>query len=318
LAGKPILVTGMPRSGTTWVGHMLKAGGEVMYLSEPLNPLHPGMFRLRVTRPYCYIHQGNEAPFAAAFADAAAARARPLAELGSVREIRDIGRVGVRSFDFLRARLRGRRMLYKDPYAVFSAAWFADRLDCHVVLVVRRPAAVVGSLKRLGWRAPLVDMWRQNELRERWLTAFAGHFEAADTQTELRRDLIWSNATLWLVVYSVVAGYAETRRDFIVVRHEDLSRDPEGAFARLYDDLDLTYSARAAAGIRAATAPGNPREASPRHPHRVRLDSAANLDSWQRRLTPEEVERIRAMTDPLATRWYRSDELSPVAGSTGR
>src|SRR5436309_312642 len=37
----PILVTGMPRSATSWVGKMLDASGEVVYINEPLNPEHP-------------------------------------------------------------------------------------------------------------------------------------------------------------------------------------------------------------------------------------------------------------------------------------
>jgi hypothetical protein len=318
LAGRPILVTGMPRSGTTWVGQMLAAGGEVMYLSEPLNQLHPGIFRLRVRQPYCYIDEENESSFADAFADAAAARPRPVAEIFSVREAKDVGRVAVRSFDFVRARLRSRRILFKDPYAVFSADWFADRLGSDVVLVVRRPAAVVSSLKRLGWRAPLVEMRRQEALRKRWLVGFDHELEAAATRSELRRDLIWSNTVLWLIVYGAVARYADTRRNFIVVRHEDLSRDPEHGFAQLYQSLGLSYSARAIAHIRGATAAGNPREVTRRHPHRVRLDSGANLESWRRRLTPEEVKRIRSMTDALASRWYDVENLGPAFTTNGR
>ena len=37
----PILVTGLPRSGTSWVGKMLAASGELVYVNEPLNPQHP-------------------------------------------------------------------------------------------------------------------------------------------------------------------------------------------------------------------------------------------------------------------------------------
>jgi hypothetical protein len=36
--GGPILVTGMPRTATSWVGKMLEAGGALVYVSEPLNP----------------------------------------------------------------------------------------------------------------------------------------------------------------------------------------------------------------------------------------------------------------------------------------
>src|SRR5438874_1277699 len=37
----PILVTGMPRSGTSWISKMLEAGGGLVHINEPLNPQHP-------------------------------------------------------------------------------------------------------------------------------------------------------------------------------------------------------------------------------------------------------------------------------------
>ena len=35
---RPILVTGAPRSGTTWVGRMLTLAPGVGYIHEPFNP----------------------------------------------------------------------------------------------------------------------------------------------------------------------------------------------------------------------------------------------------------------------------------------
>ena len=39
--GAPLLVTGMPRTATSWVGKMLEASGALVYVNEPLNPQHP-------------------------------------------------------------------------------------------------------------------------------------------------------------------------------------------------------------------------------------------------------------------------------------
>lgn len=38
---EPVVVTGIPRSGTSWVGKMLQASGELTYINEPLNPRIP-------------------------------------------------------------------------------------------------------------------------------------------------------------------------------------------------------------------------------------------------------------------------------------
>jgi LPS sulfotransferase NodH len=61
---RPILVTGMPRSGTTWVGRMLTASGCVGYINEPFNlAVSPGTFRIPVDYWYVYISPENEARF---------------------------------------------------------------------------------------------------------------------------------------------------------------------------------------------------------------------------------------------------------------
>ena len=66
----PILVTGMHRSGTTWVGKMLAADACTAYVSEPLNVLHrPGIFRSQVRHWYQYICEDNEHEYLPAVQD---------------------------------------------------------------------------------------------------------------------------------------------------------------------------------------------------------------------------------------------------------
>ncbi|NIW45632.1 MAG: sulfotransferase family protein, partial [Gammaproteobacteria bacterium] len=58
---RPILVTGVHRSGTTWVGKMIAASPQVTYISEPLNMHHrPGVMRAPVDHWYQYICEDNQ------------------------------------------------------------------------------------------------------------------------------------------------------------------------------------------------------------------------------------------------------------------
>ena len=64
---RPILVTGIPRSGTSWVGKMLDAGGEVVYINEPLSDHRPpgrspGVLAAPVHHRFQYISEANEPP----------------------------------------------------------------------------------------------------------------------------------------------------------------------------------------------------------------------------------------------------------------
>jgi hypothetical protein len=307
---QPILVTGMHRSGTTWAGKMLCAGGEATYVSEPLNPLRPAIRRLPVKHRYTYIHRGNEFEFLTAYQELIRLQPKPLAELANISAPRDVLRLGYSVAQFFAARLKRQRVLLKDPYAIFSAEWFADRMHCDVVILVRHPAAVVSSLKRLGWRAPLASLDAQPVLVRDWLEPFREALASAREEADRRRDLIWSNSLLWTIIYSAVADYAVRRNDFFIVKHEDLAKDPKGMYAGIYRNIGLRFNERAAAAVRASSRESNPTELDPDEPHSVRLNSRANLQNWRRRLTAAEVEAVRSITGPVARHWYGDRDWS--------
>src|SRR3972149_1862423 len=149
---QPILVTGAHRSGTTWVGRMLASHPRTAYISEPLNVLHRrGVYRADVERWYTYITEGNEDKYLPAFHELLNFHYHLFSELGSLRSQKDFLRMGRDLAIFMNGKLRGQRVLLKDPFAVFSAPWFAQKLNCQVVITVRHPAAFASSLKRLNW-----------------------------------------------------------------------------------------------------------------------------------------------------------------------
>jgi hypothetical protein len=305
---QPILVTGMHRAGTSWVGHMLCAGRDFIHLPEPLNVLNrQTIFPERVKQWYTYINEENEHLFLPYFQDAQAFRLRPIkyvrnARLGSPR---DPVRIPKRWASFVLGRVQRRSLLIRDPFAVFSVAWFVERLQCRaVVVVVRHPLAVVGSLKRLGFSFDFNDLLVQPSLM-RELEDFRPEIEVAANEPP---DIVDQGSLLWRVIYHRIATNHETDGAVRVVRHEDLSVDPVQEFGRLYELLGLGFGEAARRTIEEHTGIRNPREGSIRTPFRVRLDSRANLANWKHRLSSDEIERILAATRPVADRFYAPDE----------
>ena len=148
----PILVTGAHRTGTTWVGKMLSANPQTAYISEPLNVLHrPGVLRACVNNWYAYITEKNENAYLGTFNELFGYHYHLFDEIKSLRSSKDFLRMGRDLGIFLRGRTFHQRPLLKDPFAVFSLPWFAERLNCQVVVTVRHPAGFASSLKRLNW-----------------------------------------------------------------------------------------------------------------------------------------------------------------------
>ena len=298
----PILVTGAHRTGTTWIGRMLAAGGEAAYISEPLNVLHrPGVLRVPTRRWYTYICPENEGGYLPALQETLALRYHPLAELGALRSRKDLLRMGRDWGEFLGGRLFRRRPLLKDPFAVFSAAWFAGRLGCRVVFTLRHPAAFASSLKRLEWPFQFSDLLEQELLMRDWLAPFREEMERAAAAPG---EVVAGAALLWKLVYTAVARLQEAHPDFLAVRHEDLSLDPEGGYRELYAALGLDFNARAREKILNSSSADNPKELSKEAVHAVRLDSRTNLHNWKRRLTPQEIRLVREIAGEAAGRYY--------------
>jgi hypothetical protein len=304
LVQNPILVTGTHRSGTTWVGKMLAADGCTAYISEPLNVLHrPGVFHVTVKHWYQYICEENESEYLPAFKDLLEFDYHLWEEVRSLRSRRDVLRMGRDFLIFYNGLMRGQRALLKDPFAVFSTPWFAKRLNSKVVITVRHPAAFASSLKRLNWPFGFQDLLDQPLLMRDHLEPYR-----EEMQTIQPNDVIGHSALLWKLIYGSVHATHEHNPDFIVVRHEDLSLDPIAGYRGLYTRLGLEFTPRVEKIILNSSSSENPGELSRKKVHGVKLDSRANVQNWKKRLTVEEIDRIRQMTGGVSSLYYSDIE----------
>ena len=300
----PILVTGAHRSGTTWVGRMLASNPQTAYISEPLNVLHRrGLYRAEVDRWYTYITEENETQYLPAFQELLKYRYHLFAELASLRSQKDLLRMGRDLAVFTNGKIRRQRPLLKDPFAVFSAPWFAQKLNCQVVITIRHPAGFASSLKRLNWPFDFHDLLDQPMLMRDHLEK-----DRADMEQIQADDIVGQSALLWRMIYRSVHSFVSLFPDFKIVRHEDLSLDPVAGYKSLYESLGLTFDDKVRDTILNSSSSENPTELSKKKVHSVKLDSRANMDNWKKRLTADEITRIRKMTEDVSHLFYSDNE----------
>jgi hypothetical protein len=319
--GGGILVTGLPRSGTSWVGKMLQAGREVVYVNEPMNPQHPpgrspGVLNAEVSHRFQYICADNEQYWAAPFRDMLRLRYRLVPELRRNHRPYDLARLAKYGTSFSVGRLLRRRALIDDPFAVLSSAWFAERLGCQVVACVRHPVSFIASRQRLGWKVDLHALLDQPLLLRDLLGPYIAEMRAlADSS-----DNIAKAALLWRMTYASlgeIAGRLPGRLS--LRRYEDLATDPVTGFCELYELCGLTWTGQAEQRVRAATAGRG--DAEHRFAWSLRgglsrtafrpMDSRAALQTYRGRLTTPEITRVRELTADVAGRYYREAEGVP-------
>lgn len=310
----PIHVAGMARAGTSWVAEMLRAAGGFVHLNEPFNPKRPpgqspGILNAAVPVGYIYVAGHNADEFRPALHDTFRFRYRHLAELRRNHTWFDLAKMAKYSSAFTMGALRRKRALLDDPYASLAAPWIAEEFDGQVALLVRHPAAMVASYRKLGYRAHFRHFLDQPALMADHLEPWRAEMEAlVDTE-----DRVAQVATFWTMLHRVLFAMADSSERIHIVRYEDLCADPEGEYERLFTRLGLEFNDAARAEVVAGT---NGSSKNQSHAWRVSrhgglsrtafrpMDSKSMIRAWEKTISPGEAARIRAITAGVADRCY--------------
>jgi hypothetical protein len=102
----------------------------------------------------------------------------------------------------------------------------------------------------------------------------------------------------------MILGYRRNHPEWLFVRHEDISRAPVGEFRRLYAELGLSFSVR----VRKAIARFCTHEPAEGNTEPLKRDSGANIFGWKKRLTSEEIKRVRDGTRKIADEFYEDED----------
>lgn len=190
----PILVTGLPRSGTTWVARLLAQSPRTAMLGrEPMNP-RGGQFAL-----------GGRLTSWVRLDDRDAGLLRTLRRVYTGRDPRVFGKYGVNQ---RRVLTPGCRVVVKDPFALLSIHTVAEATGAVPVLVYRSAAETLSSYRRMGWTPDTEEF------------AALGASPVADDDVSAMAEF-WS----WGYARAVEAltELGATKRPYVVVSHAELT-----------------------------------------------------------------------------------------------
>ena len=297
---KPILVTGSHRSGSTWVGQTLAQSPHVFYIHEPFNIQYPnpGVCGAKFSHWFEYVTTSSEKPYRRHLKRTVELRYNLLGHFLHARSIHDKFRAVKMSARFTKHRWLNARPLIKDPIALMSAEWLTSTFNMSVLVMIRHPAAFVGSIKKVHWQFPFEDLLQQPKLIKHHLSSFKAEIERA-VREEL--DIIDQAILLWNISAHMILTYREMHKKWLFIRHEDLSRAPFENFESIFRQLNIPYTHNVQNYIQANCFPvvqGKYR------PGILTRNSRANIKEWYNRLTSDEIERIKKSVKPWAESFY--------------
>lgn len=271
---EPILVTGVPRSGTTWLARWL-AEGEHMALPgrEPMNP-----------RGNSYALGGTVTGWTRLTAPTPAQRRRLRLAYRGLNPL-VYSRYGHRQ---LAASLPGRRVVIKDPFAVLSLPALVAITDAHPVLVYRHPGAVLASYRRMGWTPDMDE-----------LEAVVGEARADGLDVphppRLPVDSAAAMGHFWATLHEIaLTDVARAGVRLTVVSHSELAASGERGGRRLATRLGVAWTSGMAAEL--AREGGGEAAAEGQTLHQFDRAPVAVAEAWRRRLDDDDVAAVEAVS----------------------
>lgn len=318
---KPILVTGSHRSGSTWTGRMIAHAPNVAYIHEPFNLHHrPGICKANFHYHFPYICKKNELFYIKDLKDCLSFKYHFLEDLKTNKSMKSIAQSIFSYIRFTNYRILKRRPLVKDPIAFFSAEWLAKTFDMDVIVLIRHPAAFAGSLKKINWLHPFEHFLKQPLLMHQHLNGYKSDIEEFSKST---KDIVDQAILLWNIIHHTVLQYQNNYPSWIFIRHEDLSMRPIEEFKKLYNKLDLNFSKNVEEKIKAFSfinklncSKNNKNSFIEIWQQRLtnnyscqrKRNSSDNIRSWTKRLTKDEIKRIKRKTHKIAREFYSEED----------
>lgn len=288
----PILLTGLPRCGSSWVGQRLSTVDGIRYRYESLNKDWVPALRGKLA-PFRYQRPGTPGP-----EHIRQAANRAMAGRQSNRQrLRGI----YRGYGDAVFRRQGRLVL-KDPTACLLAGWLSQRHGCRVIVLTRHPCGFVHSVRRLGWPMRLQRLLTQRPLVRDHLQPHLPVLEAC------LDDPLAALGGLWAATHHVLCRQAaedeptpsEAGSNWHFLPYERLCLAPEAGFAELSD---------------AVGAPVSPAIDDGKHqedPGSTVKDSRRVALAWKAGLTRDEKRRVMTPVDALGLRTLAEAGFEPA------
>jgi hypothetical protein len=297
----PILISGCPRSGTTFLGSVFEASKDCFEIYEPFNSdftyhldLPSRFYRITPENGSDYRRQVDRLVALSTLTNRLMKLPRGL--IDRLRAHKDVPSALAlkKCVQKTRRFFSARRVVFKDPIAFFSASWLAETYDANVVLMLRHPGGVISSYLALDWKAETPELIEHMmpSTRAR-LAAEIEHWQAHP------EDRIGELILQWKIFTVETLTLAEANPDWHVVSHEYLCDHPEEVFSTLFDAFGLDFSEQVQTKILDSTGAGNIVDPKEHTQHNLNRQSKTLKDSWKKRLDADTIDRITNEAEPL-------------------
>ncbi len=286
---RPILMTSLPRSGSTWTAKVMGEAPGVRLNFEP-DRLH--LWGLAHKGQHRYIPPDAEDPnYENVYRSAFAGFAHPAKPL-TTAHLRRLFYQATTPFRF------NQRVLVKSVHSLLNVEWIYVKFQPQVVILLRNPLNLIYSIYRKWPEARLGDLLSQETLMRTHLSDFEDTLTNAKTPFGIL-------ATRVGAYYRIVSRLSAQYPEWLVITHESLCTSSREAFQNLFGHLHLAWTPAVQSYLESTN-----REKSSdavQHVHRI---SEMEVEKWRTLLSDEQIREIRDYYTAFESGYY--EELMRV------
>lgn len=303
-----IIVSGLPRSGTSWVAKALSFAPGFTYYREPDNYDH-----VEGAYPYfnnLYLPAGEDDPcYHQHMTHALNGQiATPFTMSQNPGPL--LGRLPRKWSDYLGHQfpllyLRQPHCLVKLVRSNLALEWLSEHFpDARQVHVLRHPCGVFASWQRHGWEPEPIKLLDNERLVQEHLWPYTTIIQEAQS--------FWERAgALWGSIYKVIEAQLAGHPSWVLVEHEWLCQDPVANFQTLYGMLDLAWNDQVQSSLKSLNQPPKNRS-----PYSLKRQASQEIDKWKRQLRSEEVAECRQVIEKFKVGFY--SDFEPASANPKR
>lgn len=297
-----ILVTGIPRCGSTFTGKIMSLSPQLSYIQEPFNPNY-GLVGADIHFPTIDT-QNPQDKYVALLNDFFSFKAKYRKNYSNDNILRKVAKsvFGTRAHKSYRKanRLQGPKsgLLIKDPDAALLSEQMYLEHDCNVLILVRHPGAVFASFNRLGGAIDVSDIIPEN---------FFNNLNMSNNTEVLKKvdkSMPEQVGLLWVYIYENLNAYFKKYDDWLMLLHEDISINPIPSFKKIFTWAEMDFSERIERKITALTNANNPIMARQNKMHDLSRNSASLADYWKKTVSSEDISVLKKITKPTLSLFY--------------
>jgi len=304
MEGNNIVLVGVPRGGTTYIGKVLEKTNAYTYFHEPFRINH-GISSIDHWFPFS--QSFNYSKIVDEFFNGSSKfviKRHPQNKIWEYYLKKLIGnrdQVKYRKH-FLHTR-SSKSLLIKDPTASFLCDYIFNKKYAKIIIVVRHPMAFYCSVKQKRSEFDFKSLLAQNELIEMYLKEESIFLKNVnDLSYEQRAALLWR--CIYKVLIAMKNKYADREDDWILVRHEDVCDSPLESLQTLCRRLNIQFTEETERFIIETSYNKGKILAKGNILHDFKRDSSALKDYWKKMVTDTETKNIYDITSDLASLFY--------------